>query len=136
MAIDYGLKRTGIAVTDPLKIIASPLETVSTDDLMRWMKDYTQKEEVDLIVVGKPTNLDQSDTHTTKAVLKLIDSLKGTFPAIPVEEEDERMTSKIAKQSMIMGGMKKKKRRDKGNVDKISAAIILQSFLKRTGGNF
>jgi putative Holliday junction resolvase len=87
-------------------------------------------------VVGKPTNLDQSDTYTTHAVLKLIDSLKSAFPSIPVEEEDERMTSRIAKQSMIMGGMKKKKRRDKGNVDKISAAIILQSFLKRTGDNF
>ena len=131
IAIDYGLKRTGIASTDPLKLIASPLETVPTADLMEWLKDYLLKEEVETIVVGFPTKPNQSETHTTEAVIKFTDQLKQTFPNHNITSEDERFTSKMAHQSMISGGMKKKDRREKGNVDKISAAIILQSYLER-----
>ncbi len=131
LAIDYGLKRTGLAVTDPLQIIASPLDTVMTEDLMTWIKNYVQSEDVEAIVVGKPTKLDQSATHTTVPVQKFIEALKTALPNMKIEEEDERFTSKMAQQTMITGGMKKKDRREKANVDKISAAIILQSYLAR-----
>ena len=131
LAIDYGLKRTGLAVTDPLKIIASPLETVLTDRLIEWMKIYIKSEDVERIVVGMPVNLDQSDTHTTFPVKKFIAQLKQLFPDLPLSLEDERFTSKIAMQTMILGGMKKKDRRNKANVDKISASLILQSYLAR-----
>lgn len=131
LAIDYGLKRTGLAVTDPLKIIASPLETISTDGLINWIKKYIMSEQVEQIVVGMPVKLDLSATDTTEPAKKLVAILEATFPDIPVAKEDERFTSKIALQTMIAGGMKKKDRRDKANVDKISAAIILQSYLER-----
>ena len=131
LAIDYGLKRTGIAVTDPMKIIATPLETIATATLISWLKTYFEKEEVERIVLGMPTKLDQSDTHTSEPVRKLFIQLEKQFPNIPVSLEDERFTSKMAMQSMIMGGMKKKDRREKSTVDKISASIILQSFLAR-----
>ena len=132
LAIDYGLKRTGLAVTDPLKIIASPLETVQTVGLINWLADYIQKEEVEHIVVGMPVKLDMSNTHTTVPVKFFIKKIKLQFPQIPVSAEDERFTSKIAHQTMIIGGMKKKDRREKANVDKISATLILQSYLART----
>ena len=132
LAIDYGLKRTGLAVTDPLKIIASPLETVQTVDLISWLVDFIRKEEVEHIVVGMPVKLDMSNTHTTVPVKIFIEKIKLQFPQIPVSAEDERFTSKIAKQTMIIGGMKKKDRREKANVDKISATLILQSYLART----
>ncbi len=132
LAIDYGLKRTGLAVTDPMKIIASPLETVQTDGLINWLIDYLKKEDVERIVIGLPVNLDMTDTHTTDPVKKFIENIKHQFPHVPVSTEDERFTSKIAKQTMILGGMKKKNRRNKVNVDKISAAIILQSFMAKT----
>jgi putative Holliday junction resolvase len=131
LAIDYGLKRTGLAVTDPLKIIASPLETISTDGLITWINNYIKSEQVEQIVVGMPLKLDLTATHTTEPAKKLIATLEATFPDIPVAEEDERYTSKMALQTMIAGGMKKKDRRNKANVDKISATIILQSFLER-----
>ncbi len=131
LAIDYGLKRTGLAVTDPLKMIASPLETVNTSELIEWIRSYIQKEKLDLIVVGMPTKLDQSPTHSTKAVSNFIVELEKSFPSIRIDKEDERFTSKMALQSMIQGGMKKKDRREKANVDKISAAIILQSYLQK-----
>lgn len=133
LAIDYGLKRTGLAVTDPMKIIASPLETVLTDDLINWITVYLKKEEVERIVIGLPVNLNMSDTHTTNPVKKFIVKINQQFPHISVSTEDERFTSKIAQQTMILGGMKKKDRRIKGNVDKISASIILQSYMSRTG---
>ena len=132
VAIDYGLKRTGLAVTDPLKIIGSPLVTIATNDLISWLIDYFNKEEVERIVIGLPVNLDMSDTHTTLPVKKCIDKIKQRFPDIPISTEDERFTSKIAQRTMIMGGMKKKDRRNKSNVDKISAAIILQSYMERS----
>jgi putative Holliday junction resolvase len=132
LAIDFGLKRTGLAVTDPMKIIASPLETISTDGLISWIKRYIISEQVEQIVVGMPVKLDLSATHTTEPAKNLVATLEATFPDIPIAQEDERFTSKIALQTMIAGGMKKKDRRNKANVDKISATIILQSFLERT----
>ncbi|NJN26031.1 MAG: Holliday junction resolvase RuvX [Cyclobacteriaceae bacterium] len=131
LAIDYGLKRTGIAVTDPLQIIATPLETVATSDLIDWLKSYLTKETVERIVLGMPTKPDLSDTHTTQPVKRLYETLKLQFPQIPVSLEDERFTSVMAQKSMLAGGMKKKNRRDKTNVDKISASIILQSYMAR-----
>ncbi len=130
IAIDYGFKRVGLATTDPLQIIASPLETVHSKDLVTYLKNYCAKEEVESIVVGMPKNLDNTDTDTTKAVQDLVKHLKKVFTDKQVYTEDERFTSKMAMQAMIDGGMSKKDRREKGNVDKISAAIILQSFLQ------
>jgi len=131
LAIDYGLKRTGIAVSDPLKIIASPLDTIATEKLLEWLKNYQNNEALERFIVGMPTNLDQSDTHTTQAVKQLIKKLQNDFPNIPVSEVDERFTSKIAQQAMVLGGMKKKNRQKKENVDKISATLILQSYLEQ-----
>jgi putative holliday junction resolvase len=133
LAIDFGLKRTGLAVTDPLQIIASPLDTIPTDALIDWLKKYVTNEGVERIVIGMPVKHDLSDTHTTAPVRKFVEQLKLEIPSIPLSLEDERFTSKIALQTMISGGMKKKDRRDKSNVDKISAAIILQSYLSKTG---
>jgi putative holliday junction resolvase len=129
LAIDYGKKRTGLAVTDPLKIIATALETVLTIDLLKYLADYMQKEEVEQIVLGLPVNLNSQDTDITADVRKFADILRSHFPVIPVHFYDERFTSKMALQSMIDSGTKKKDRREKGNLDKISAVIILQSFL-------
>jgi putative holliday junction resolvase len=129
LAIDYGKKRTGLAVTDPLKIIATALETVLTVDLLKYLVDYLQKEEVEQIVLGLPVNLNSQDTDVTADVRKFANILRTQFPAIPVHFYDERFTSKMALQSMIDSGTKKKDRREKGNLDKISAVIILQSFL-------
>ena len=131
LAIDFGFKRTGIAVSDPLKIIASPLDTIPTENLFEWLKNYQQNESLERFIVGMPTNLDQSNTHTTDAVKKLIEKLQLDFPDIPISVVDERFTSKIAQQSMILGGMKKKNRQKKENIDKISATLILQSYLEQ-----
>lgn len=130
LAIDYGLKRTGIAVTDPLRIIATPLETVSTATLLEFLNAYLQKETVDEFVVGMPKTLLSEDSEIAPAVRKFVDQLKMKFPQNPVHLVDERFTSSMAMQAMIAGGMKKKDRQVKGNVDKISATIILQSFLE------
>ena len=132
IAIDYGLKRTGIAVTDPLKIIATGLTTVETPKLFSFLKDYFNKEEVELILIGEPLNWDESDTHATPLVKKAIERLKKEFPAIPVQPVDERYTSKMASQAMIDMGLRKKQRQDKGLVDKIAATILLQEYLRNT----
>lgn len=129
MAIDYGRKRTGLAVTDPLKIIATALDTVMTADLLKYLKAYILKETVEQIVLGLPVNLKAEDTDVTAEVRAFSEVLKVNFPEIPVHFYDERFTSKMALQSMIDSGTKKKDRREKGNLDKISAVIILQSFL-------
>lgn len=129
LAIDYGLKRTGIAVTDPMKMIASPLDTISTQNLFDFLINYIDQEEVETIVVGLPSNLDNKDTHTTKPVKKLIEKLKLKFPSKKIAGYDEKFSSKIAMDAMIRGGMKKKNRQKKENVDKISAAIILQDYM-------
>lgn len=130
LAIDYGRKRTGLAVTDSLRIIATALETVETPLLLAYLKTYTQKETVDEFVIGMPKTLRNEDSENAPLVKKFIAELKTTFPEKPVHEVDERFTSSIAQQTMISGGMKKKDRQVKGNVDKISAVIILQSFME------
>jgi putative Holliday junction resolvase len=129
LAIDYGLKRTGIAVTDPLRIIATGLDTVESQKLMAFLKLYFQKEPVDEIVLGLPKRLNNTDTDMTPHVHKLAESLRKIFPEKPLTLLDERFTSSIALDTMIAGGMKKKDRQVKGNVDRISATIILQDYM-------
>lgn len=133
LAIDYGKKRIGLAVTDPLGIIATALETVSSTDLLSYLKTYTQREVVDEFVIGMPKTLKNEDSEIAPLVRKFIQELKNSFPEKPIHEVDERFTSRMAQRTMIEGGMKKKDRQEKGNVDKISAVIILQSFLERQG---
>jgi len=130
LAIDYGSKRTGLAVTDPLRIIATALETVLSAELLSFLKKYCEKEQVDVFVIGMPRTLKNEDSQIAPLVRKFIVELKNAFPEKPVHEVDERFTSSMAQQAMITGGMKKKDRQVKGNVDKISATIILQSFLQ------
>ncbi len=132
MALDYGLKRTGIAVSDPLKIIAQGLTAVDTKDLMPFLKKYFSAEEVELLLIGLPVNLDGSDTHGTSLVQKFIPLLKKEFPALIIKTVDERFTSKLAKQAMLDMGMKKKDRRVKKNVDEISATIMLQDYIRES----
>jgi len=129
IAIDYGLKRTGLAVTDSLRIIATALDTVSSEQLLSYLTAYFNREKVDEIVIGMPKNLKNKDTDMTPHVRQLIVKLKETFKDKPIHEVDERFTSSIAKQTLIDSGAKKKDRQVKGNVDKISATIILQDFL-------
>ena len=129
LSVDYGLKRTGIAVTDPLRIIATPLETVPTSELFEFLGKYVQKENVDEFVVGMPKTLLNEDSEIAPIVRKFVENLKIKFPGKPIHLADERFTSSMAMRAMIEGGMKKKDRQVKGNIDKISAAIILQSFL-------
>ncbi len=129
IAIDYGLKRVGLAIADPLKIIASPYQTVSTPELEDFLLSFDQKEVIEAFVVGMPKNLKNESTQATEMVENFVKQLKTKFPEIPVHLVDERFTSKMAADAMIAGGAKKKDRRIKENVDKISAAIILQSFL-------
>src|SRR5579864_7705537 len=130
ICIDYGGKRTGLAVTDPLQIIASSLTTVDTKELMAYMKKYFQQEQVELILIGEPKNWDESDTHATQMVHDFIKRLTKEFPSIPIKTVDERYTSKMASQAMVEMGMKKKDRQKKGNVDQIAAAIMLQEYMR------
>lgn len=132
IAIDYGAKRTGLATTDPLKIIASALETVESAKVIDYLKNYSKTEEIESFVVGLPKNLDGKDTDGTIYVQKFSEKLREAFPNIPLHFHDERFTSKMAVRAMIDGGMKKKDRRVKGNIDKISAVIILQSFMEKS----
>jgi putative holliday junction resolvase len=129
IAIDYGTKRTGLAVTDPLRIIATALDTVETPNILTFLTGYFKKETVDEIVVGMPRTLKNEDSETAPAVRIFADQLKQKFPEKPIHFVDERFTSSIARQTMIDGGMKKKDRRNKSNVDKISATLILQTYL-------
>ena len=131
LSIDYGKKRTGIAVTDPLKIIASGLTTVETQKLFPFLKDYFAKEGVEEVIVGMPTNMDDSDTHATPLVRKFIEQFKKNFPSIPISEVDERFTSKMATQAMLDMGLKKKQRQNKALVDEIAATIMLQEYLNK-----
>jgi putative Holliday junction resolvase len=130
MAIDYGGKRTGIAVTDPLQIIATGLTTIPSNEMISFIKKYITTETLELIVIGMPKNWDESDTHGTPLARKAIESLKKEFPLIPIKELDERFTSKMAKSAMIEMGMKKKDRRDKKLVDEIAATILLQDYMQ------
>jgi len=131
MAIDYGLKRTGIAVTDPLQIIASGLTTVESPKLIAFLKDYFKKEAVELVLVGEPKNWDDSDTHATPLVRELLARLQKEFPAMPLLTVDERYTSKMASRAMIDMGLKKKQRQNKALVDEIAATIMLQEYLEK-----
>ncbi|WP_348716794.1 Holliday junction resolvase RuvX [Tenacibaculum sp. 190130A14a] len=129
LAIDFGKKRTGIAVTDELKIIASGLTTVDTNDLISFLKDYIAKEKVELFVIGKPKQMDNSDSESEQLIMPFINKLVKEIPQIPYKRVDERFTSKMAFQTMIDSGLKKKQRQNKALVDEISATIILQSYL-------
>ena len=131
LAIDYGKKRAGLAVTDPLQMIANGLTTIHPKDLMEFLADYFQKENVEAIVVGYPKQMNNQDSEAVEFIKPFLKKLRKQFPNIPVEIEDERFTSKMAQQTMIDGGMKKKQRQNKKNVDRISATIILQSYLER-----
>lgn len=132
LAIDLGTKRTGLAVTDPLKMLANPLETIETSQLIEYIKTYSAKEEVDTLVLGLPIRLNGQDNEMTPKVMAMKSQLEKNFPDKKIELIDERFTSKMAMQSMIAMGSKKKDRREKsGNLDKVSAAIILQSYLER-----
>jgi putative Holliday junction resolvase len=130
LAIDFGLKRTGIAITDEANIIASPLTTVDSKDLMTFLKETVAKSKVGTIVLGEPKRLNNEDSHITENVRMLKTVLEKEFPAQKIVLMDERFTSKMAFQSMIDSGMKKKQRQEKGTVDMISAAIILQSYME------
>ena len=134
ISIDYGLKRTGLAVTDPLKIIATGLTTLESRQLIPFLKDYFSKEEVELIIIGEPKNLDDSDTHATSLVKKVITELQKNFPSIPIQTVDERFTSKIASRAMIEMGLKKKQRQNKALMDEIVATMMLQEYLQNLGG--
>jgi putative holliday junction resolvase len=136
LAIDYGLKRTGIAVTDPLQIIATGLTTIESSKLLSFLAAYVKKEPVELILIGEPKNLDDSDTHATQAVRQVMERLKKEFPTIPIKTVDERYTSKMATRAMVDMGLKKKQRRDKGLVDKIAATIMLQEYIRESMGEF
>jgi len=136
VAIDYGTKRVGIAVTDDLQIIASGLTTVHAKDLMAYLKEYESKNTLDSFVIGEPKNLENKETNSSEAINNFAIHLKRTFPAIPVHRIDERFTSKIAFQSMIDSGLSKKQRANKELVDEVSATIILQDFLARKENGF
>jgi putative holliday junction resolvase len=131
LAIDYGKKRTGIAATDPLKIIATGLTTVETPKLMAFLKEYTAKENVEEVIVGLPVNMDDSDTDATPFVRHFILAFQKLFPGIPIKEVDERFTSKMATQAMLQMGLKKKQRQNKALVDEIAATIMLQEYLSK-----
>ena len=129
MGIDYGRKRTGVAVTDPLKIIAGNLATVPTHTLMQFIKDYLSREQVERIVIGQPTQLSGEPSESMKYITPFVNRLHKELPDMPVVMYDERFTSTIAHQTMIDGGMKKSDRRDKSRVDAIAATIILNDYL-------
>lgn len=129
--MDFGKVRTGIAVTDELQLIASGLTTVDTKDLLTFLEDYIKKESVERFVVGLPKQMDNTASESEVLIQDFLKQLSAKFPAMPVERQDERFTSKMAFQSMLDSGMKKKKRRDKALVDEISATLILQAYLNR-----
>lgn len=130
LAIDFGKKRCGLAATDPEQIIASTLGHRPTGDLMNFLKDYFEREEVETIVLGFPTRSDGSDTDSTAAIREFKLKFEKQFPDKPIVLHDESYSSKMAVEAMVMGGMKKKKRREKGNVDAVAATIILQSYME------
>jgi putative pre-16S rRNA nuclease len=135
LAIDYGLKRVGLAVTDPLQIIATALETVPAHSVLNYLKSYCNTEQVDAFIVGKPLDLKLQKTDSTDAVKKFVRQLKKSFPNHAVHLHDERFTSKMALDAMISAGSTKKDRRKKENIDKVSATIILQSFIESQSFN-
>ncbi len=130
LGIDYGRKRTGVAVTDPLQIVAGNLATVPTHTLMQFIKDYMSREQVELIVIGQPTQLNGEPSESMKYITPFVNRLRKEMPDMPIVMYDERFTSTIAHQAMIDGGMKKSDRRDKARVDAIAATIILNDYLQ------
>ena len=130
MALDYGRKRTGIAVTDPLKIIASALTTVDTGELISYLKKYFATEQVERVLIGYPLNLNDSDTDATPLVDKFIPKFQHVFPTIPIEKVDERLSSRMASQAIAGMGLKKKEREKKELIDAVSAVILLQEYLE------
>lgn len=130
LSIDYGGKRTGVAVTDPLKIIATGLCTVETPKLIAFLKNYFSKEQVELVIIGMPVNWDDTATHATPLVQKFIKDFQKNFSSIPIKEVDERFTSKLAAQAMLQMGLKKKQRQNKAMLDEIAATIMLQEYLQ------
>ena len=130
MAIDYGKVRTGLAVTDPVRIIASALTTVETPTLLAYIKDYCAREEVDLFVVGEAKHMDNTPSESMKLIEPFVQHLKESFPDKEVARIDERFTSKMAFQTMIDSGLKKKQRQNKGMIDQIAATIMLQDYMK------
>jgi len=131
LAIDYGRKRTGLAVTDPLRIIASPLITVATHELESFLKDYFPRENVTEVVIGYPVTVNNLPSESVKYIDPFIARFRKIFPEIPLHLADERFTSQMAMSAMIEGGVKKSERRNKSMVDRISASIILQSWMSR-----
>jgi putative holliday junction resolvase len=131
VGIDYGTKRVGVAVSDPLMIFATPIETVSSAKIIDYLKHYTEKENVEKFVVGYPMNLNNTPSSAAKEVEVFLKKLSKSFPDIPYVTEDERFTSVLAFNSLIASGVKKSDRRDKAAVDKVSAALILQTYLDR-----
>ena len=129
MAIDYGIKRTGIAVTDPQRIIATGLNTVDTPKLISFLKDYCQKEPVDIFVVGQPKHMDNTPSQSAQIIEPFVEKLRETFPDKEIARIDERFTSKLAFQTMIDSGLKKKQRQNKALIDEVSATIMLQDYL-------
>lgn len=130
MAIDYGRKRTGVAVTDPLQLIANGLATVPSGELVKFIQSYMAKEPVELIVVGQPKQMNNEPSENMRYVQAFVTHLKRMLPQIPIEYYDERFTSVMAHQAMLDGGLRKKKRQEKALVDEISAVIILQAYLE------
>ena len=130
MSLDYGRKRTGIAVTDPLQIIATGLTTVESHTLRIWLKSYFGKETVERVIIGLPLGLDGNPTDGTKPVLDFIRLFKKDFPAIPIETVDEQFTSKMASRAILDSGIKKKERRNKELIDEVAATILLQGYLE------
>ncbi|HCI55395.1 MAG TPA: Holliday junction resolvase RuvX [Bacteroidales bacterium] len=131
LAIDYGRKRTGLAVTDPLQIIASPLLTLPTGKLEEYLSEYLKNEKVDAIVVGYPKKMNNTPSEAVKYINPFLKRIRKLFPDMPVYLEDERLTSIISQKTILEGGVKKKERMDKSLADKISASLILQSFLEK-----
>lgn len=136
LGLDYGTKRVGVAETDDLQIIASPLTAIHITDIINFIIEYQKKHQLDAVIIGEPKNLDTSATHSTKKVQEFVTHLKRKIPNLIVEMVDERFTSKMAAQSLIMGGVKKKQRQEKGVLDKVSASIILQSYLDSRSNGF
>ncbi len=132
LAIDYGLKRTGMAITDPLKLIATALTTVESARIFTFLEEYLKKEAVELILIGDPRNLDDSPTSLSADVQRIIGILERKFPAIPVKTVDERYSSVMAARALVDMGMKKSRRREKGLVDQVAATMMLQEYLSKT----
>ena len=135
IAIDYGRKRTGIAVTDPDRIIASPLTTIPTHELSGFLKKYIQEEDVDCLVVGEPKQMDYTASEAEKYIAPFIKQFSKSFPDLKIERVDERFTSRMAMQVILDSGISKKGRRDKALIDKVSATIILQTYLDMNNGH-